>query len=96
MTLNCGNTGVGNIPIDLDWDNTSGGDGLHDNVFRDLLIQDCNIGIRIAHSGNGGANNLFQHCTLSNMVTGIDAQAASATNNVTILGGGNTLTGQLY
>jgi hypothetical protein len=96
LTFNCGNTGAGNIPIDLDWDNTASGDGLHDNVFRDLVIQNCNIGVRIAHTGNGGANNLFQHCTFANGVTGIDAQSATATNNVTILGGGLTQTGQLY
>jgi hypothetical protein len=98
LSLVCGGTSVGNIPIDLDWDNVAGGDGLHNNVFCDLLIQNCNIGIRIAHTGNGGANNLFQHCTIANMVTGIDAQAASATNNVTILGGGSTLSapGQVY
>lgn len=96
MTLNCGNTSSGNIAIDLNWDNTSGGDGLHDNVFRDLLIQSCNIGVRIANAGNGGANNLFQAVTIANMVTGIDAKAASAVNNIVMGGGGNTFTGQLY
>jgi len=96
MTLNCGNTAAGHIAIDLDWNNAAGGDGLHNNVFRDLLISNCNIGIRIANAGFGGTGNLFEAVTISNMVTGIVAVGASAFNNTVIGGGGNTFTAQLY
>lgn len=88
--------GVGSSSINLDWDNTSGGDGLHDNVFADLLMANTADGIIIAKSGFGGANNLFEQCTFSNISgTGIDTRATSATNNITVLGGGGGCA-QLY
>lgn len=93
-----GSTTTSGIGIDLNWNNSSGGDGLHSNVFRDLSIQTLNTGVRIAQGGNGGADNLFQNCTFHVVVTGIDAQSATAINNVAISGGGADIrsNGQLY
>jgi hypothetical protein len=96
LNITCGSQSSGHIGVDLNWDNTSGGDGLHNNVFRDLLITTCNTGIRIAQGGFGGSDNLFQNVTISSMAVGIDAQSTTAVNNTVISGGGGSYTAQLY
>lgn len=82
--------GGSNSPlIDLDWDNTAGGDGLHNNVFRDIVLGNFSIGILIAKSGFGGSDNFFElvTCSGSGATTGIEARAATAINNTAINGG---------
>lgn len=87
--LNLIGGGANSPMIDLDWDNTAGGDGLHANVFRELLLSNFAIGIIIAKTGFGGADNLFQQCALNGNVstTGIEARAATALNNLSVMGG---------
>ncbi len=75
--------------INLDWDNTSGGDGLHSNTFREILFSNFVKGLVIANSGFGGADNLFEQCTFSgsSSTTGIEAKSTTALNNTVIAGG---------
>lgn len=81
------------ICIDLDWNGTTGGDsavGLSGNTFRDVGASQALIGIRIAHSNAGGGDsNLFQRVIFGSDATGIDAQAATAVNNVCYQCGAN-------
>lgn len=82
----------GNIAIDLNWDGTGGaGIGLHNNMFRSMFINTNEIGVRIAHGGNEGYGNLFEHVFFSNNTYGIVADSSTALNNTSIGGGIDTM-----
>jgi hypothetical protein len=80
--------------LDLDWDGTAGGEGLHGNIFHH-----CSFGIKgtsaviIGDSDNEGYNNLFLQCDAScdgaSNDCGYDVRGAEALNNQ-IIGGGGT------
>jgi hypothetical protein len=89
MTMTCGTRTAGTIAIDLDWDGSAGGDGLHGNVFRDMLLKQVNTCVRIGASGNEGHGNLFQAVTCGDCESGLIAVTASAINNMSVGGGGS-------
>jgi hypothetical protein len=91
--------GGSNSPmIDLDWDNVAGGDGLHDNTFRNILFENFAAGILIAGSGYQGHNNLFEMCFLNGAphTYAIKAHGAQAINNTTLGGGATGCTTAAY
>jgi len=59
-----GNNGTG-IVFDLDWKGT--GTALQSNTFENIYFSDAGTGVRIAHSGNMGSENLFLNCFFANL-----------------------------
>jgi len=91
MNLSINGFGTATIAIDLNWDNTSGGDGLHSNSFTNMLIEGDSAasGIIVARSNNGGANNLFLNCSFQTFTSGIKFAGSAAFGNCVVSGGGS-------
>lgn len=87
--LSFNSNGADAFGVDLDWDGTSGGNGLNGNTFRDCSMgNNAGIALLIANSGNDGARNLFEQVACMGSVAGAKIVGASAFNN-TFNGGGN-------
>jgi hypothetical protein len=85
-----GSSSTGSVCIDLDWGGT-GSVGLSNNMFSDLGCANSPFGLRIANSGNGGANNTFFNCNHGNCSdTGFKVAGSAATGQTFISGGASS------
>jgi hypothetical protein len=81
---------TGSVCIDLDWGGT-GSVGLGNNFFSDLGCSNSPFGLRVANSGNGGANNTFFNCNHGNCSdTGFKVAGGAATGQTFISGGASS------
>jgi hypothetical protein len=84
-----GGLGVNGCAINLDWDGTSGGDGLKRNMFTSVGIEGGEYGIIIGHAGGlQGNNNMFVNCNVGSYGVGIDVRGPQALSNSALGGGG--------
>jgi hypothetical protein len=79
--------------LDLDWDGTSGGEGLHHNMFSHCAFQATGVAaVIIGDTDNEGYNNIFLHCGVGGGIGavdyGFDVRGAEALDNLIVGGGG--------
>jgi Pectate lyase superfamily protein len=93
LSLNASNR-TGYVCFDLDWDGT-GPVGLHDNYIS-VIVGYCEIGVRVAHSGNDGARNFFSSGGASMKGYMMQIEGANATDNVCFTCGASSSGGVIH